>query len=88
MLNGLLLAGSRITIPEKSRVQVLKEIYEGHQGETKCTLRAKSAVCWPGMYKQIKDVVGRCGACREVENAQTKCAMVAVEIPSQPWHTV
>ena len=40
------------------------------------------------MYKQIKDVVGRCGACRELENAQTKCPMVAVEIPSQPWHTV
>ena len=88
VVDGLLLAGSRIIIPEKSRAQVLQEIHAGHQGETKCLLRAKSAVYWPGIYKQIKDVVGRCGACREVENAQAKCPMIHVDIPSQPWHTV
>ena len=88
VVDGLLLAGSRIIIPQASRNQVLQEIHQGHQGVTKCTLRAKSAVYWPGMYKQIQSVVGNCGACREFENAQAKCPMIPVDVPSQPWHTV
>ena len=88
VVDGLLMAGSRIIIPEVSRPQVLREIHEGHQGITKCMLRAKSAVYWPGMYRAIENMVGICGACREFENAQTKCPMVITEVPSQPWHTV
>ena len=88
IVDDLLMAGSRIIIPQSSRSQVLQEIHEGHQGETRCLLRAKMAVYWPGMYKEIQETVGKCGACREFENAQTKCPMVAVEVPSQPWHTV
>ena len=82
------MAGSRIIIPKVSRQQVLREIHEGHQGETKCMLRAKTAVYWPGIYNDIRNIVGNCGACREVENAQTKCPMLITEVPAQPWHTV
>ena len=81
IVDGLLLAGSRIIIPQTSRAQVLQEIHQGHQGVTKCTLRAKNAVYWPGMYKEIQSVVGNCGACREFENAQAKCPMIPVEVP-------
>lgn len=88
IVDDLVMAGSRIVIPESSRAEVLRDIHEGHQGETKCMLRAKSAVYWPGIYKDIKSVVGNCGACRELENAQTKCPMAITEIPAQPWHTV
>ena len=88
IVDGLVMAGSRIIIPSSSRTEVLREIHQGHQGETKCMLRAKSAVYWPGIYKDIQNVVGNCGACREVENAQTKCPMIVTEIPAQPWHTV
>ena len=88
IVDDLLMAGSRIIIPKSSRQEVLQEIHEGHQGETKCMLRAKTAVYWPGMYSDIKRVVGNCGACRELENAQTKCPMAITEIPAQPWHTV
>ena len=88
IVDDLVMAGSRIIIPQASRQEVLGEIHEGHQGETKCMLRAKTAVYWPGIYKDIKNIVGNCGACREVENAQTKCPMVITEVPMQPWHTV
>ena len=71
-----------------SRKQVLHEIHQGHQGVTKCLLRAKSAVYWPGMYKEIESTVGNCGAYKEFENAQAKCPMIHVEVPEQPWHTV
>jgi hypothetical protein len=88
IVDGLVMAGSRIIIPMLSRPQVLQEIHKGHQGISKCTMRAKSAVYWPGMYKEIQNIVGNCGACREFENAQVKCPMVATEVPSQPWYTI
>ena len=77
IIDDLLLAGSRIVIPQSSRQEVLREIHEGHQGETKCMLRAKSAVYWPGIYSDG-------GACRELENAHTKCPMMTTEAPAQP----
>ena len=88
IVDDLVMAGSRIIIPVSSRPEVLQEIHQGHQGETKCMLRAKSAVYWPGIYKDIQNIVRNCGACREIENAQTKCPMIITEIPAQPWHTV
>ena len=67
---------------------MLQEIHDGHQGVSKCMLRAKSAVYWPGMYTEIQNRVGNCSTCREFENAQVKCPMVITEVPSQPWFTV
>ena len=88
VVDNLLMAGSRILVPLSARPQILREIHEGHQGISKCTLRARSAVYWPGIYKEIENMVGNCGACREFENAQQKCPMILTEVPAQPWHTV
>ena len=49
IVDGLLMAGSHTIIITLSQKQVLQEIHQGNQGETKCLLRAKSAVDWPGM---------------------------------------
>ena len=40
IVDDLVMAGSRIVIPKSSRAEVLRDIHEGHQGETKCMLRA------------------------------------------------
>jgi hypothetical protein len=80
--------GFRIIIPCVTRKQVLHKIHQGHRGVTKYLLRAKSAVYWPGMYKEIESTFGNCGACKEFENAQAKCPMIHVEVPEQLWHTV
>ena len=50
-------------------------------------LCAKNAVYWPGMYKEIQILVGTCRAYKKFENAQVKCPMVEMEIPSQPWYS-
>ena len=51
VVNGLLLWGSRIVIPSCARERTLRSIHDGHQGEVKCTLRAKDSVYWPCNYK-------------------------------------
>ena len=87
-LDGLLLCGSRIIIPSVARERTLESIHEGHQGEVKCTLKAKQGVYWPGMYKEITDMVQKCDSCQEHANAQPKCPMIALDVPPHAWHTL
>ena len=42
--DGLLLYGSRLVIPSSLRFEILNRLHEGHQGITKCRLRAQQSV--------------------------------------------
>ena len=45
--DGLILKGTRIVVPSMKQVEILKLIYEGHLGLTKCKLRAKELFTGP-----------------------------------------
>ena len=45
------------------RLEVLDKIHQGHQGITKCRERAKQAVWWLGLSRQIQDMVESCRIC-------------------------
>ena len=63
VVQNVLLLRSRILIPSSMRLEVLDKIHEGHQGISKCRERAKQAVWWPGLSKQIQDMVDNCRIC-------------------------
>jgi hypothetical protein len=54
----------------------------------KCKQRARELVFWPGMNKQIEDVVSRCSACLVHSNKPQKEPMVIQPIPQLPWSKV
>ena len=49
--------------------EVMAKIHAGHQGVTKCQLRAKNAVYWPGINKNIAKL--GCNVCQEHQRTQT-----------------
>lgn len=55
----LLLYGDCIVIPHSIRSDTLHRLHDGHQGITKCRER------WPGLEKEIKEVVKMCPECME-----------------------
>ena len=51
-------------------------------------LRARELVFWPGMSKQIEDVVSNCTTCQQLRLSHPKEPMIPHEIPQYPWQIV
>ena len=60
VVHGLLLKAERIVIPTAISLEMLDRVKEGHQGVTKCRARAKRALWWPGLSRQIEGLVKQC----------------------------
>ena len=60
--DGVLLKGERLIIPSCLQQDILQRIHMGHMGITRCTQRAREVVFWPGMNKEITEMVEKCDA--------------------------
>ena len=89
VLDGdILIRGDRVIIPESMRKHILSIIHEAPLGIEKCKRRAREAVYWPSMGKQIEDVVAKCGICQSMRKKQQKETLYPHEVPSRPWAKV
>ena len=61
--DGLILKGTRLVVPSMKQAELLKLIHEGHLGLTKCKLRTKETVYWPGLSDQLEKLVLNCQLC-------------------------
>ena len=68
--DGMLLKEQRIVIPQALQKETLEKVHEGHQGKSKCRERANSAVWWPGIGKEIHDLIEACPVCAINKPAQ------------------
>ncbi|XP_063590442.1 uncharacterized protein K02A2.6-like [Penaeus indicus] len=84
----LVIKGSRVIIPVSMQKLVLDRIHEGHQGITKCQLRAKDCVYWTSINRDIEDIVQQCSICQETSRSQTKETLIPHELPTRPWQYV
>ena len=83
----ILFCGQRIIIPTSMQSDILKKIHEGHQGIHKCRERAKTSVFWPGLSKQIQDLVESCATCVQKRVNRSE-PLVKSEMPDYPWQKV
>ena len=63
IVNSLLMYESRIVIPSALRQEVLEKLHEGHRGIVKCRRRAIQSVWWPGISKNVKELIDNCRIC-------------------------
>ena len=85
--NELLLFGNRIVVPKELQDDVLEKIHQGHQGILKCRIRAMSAVWWPGISKDVENLVKECHICAS-RVPPKKEPMIASDLPLYPWQKV
>ncbi len=81
--DDLLLCGSRLVVPEALREETLKKLHQGHQGIVRCRLRAQLSVWWPGISKQIADLVKRCPECTR-DAIPNKEPLMPTSLPEYP----
>ena len=83
-VDGVIFYNNRIYIPHLERSQVLKDIHCGHQGEVKCIRRAVDIVWWPGMTKEIRELVKDCLTCAETRRVPAE-PLMTTPFPDRPW---
>ena len=69
IIDGVLMNGIRIVIQSSLKDEYLRCLHTGHFGISKCWARAKSTVYWPGIDKDITNLIGQCDTCKQVQHA-------------------
>ena len=87
LLHNLLMKDSRVIIPSALRLEVLDKIHTGHQGIQKCRERAKDSMWWPGLSKQLEDLVRECTTCVKARKNHPE-PMIPSRVPDRPWRKV
>ena len=87
-VDGLVLKGTRIVIPNKKCEALLKLIHKGHLGLNKCKLHAKDTVYWPGLKDQLEKLILYCELCLKYSQSNYKQQprmSLGQEIPLHAW---
>ena len=66
----------------------MKKLHQAHMGIENKKLRAKETVFWPGINRQIEDIVKSCNACLENQKKQTMEPLIVSQIPNYPFEVV
>ena len=85
--NGLLLKSERIVVPASMHIEILDKIHAGHLGINKCRRRAIASVWWPGLSKQIEQMVNNCRTCAREKPDQAE-PLQPTPLPERPWQRV
>ena len=86
--DGIVLKATQIVIPSRKHEAILKLIHEQHLGLTKCKLRAKDTVYWPGLNDQLLELIPNCELCLKYSHSKHKqkpSMSLGQEIPLHPW---
>ena len=86
--DGVPMYDDRTIIPKCMRQAVLTTLHSAHQGVTGMTLRAATAVYWPGITSDIQTVRDRCLSCQNTTPTQSKLPPVTPIVPEYPFQHI
>ena len=67
--DGLLFRGEQLIIPASERANTLEKLHQAHLGIELTLRRDRDVIFWPGMIKQITEMVSKCSLCLEYRNS-------------------
>ncbi|XP_014665892.1 PREDICTED: uncharacterized protein K02A2.6-like [Priapulus caudatus] len=86
--DGIIMKGLRILIPQSLRPALLEQIHYAHSGREKCKLRARNAVFWHGINRDIGGLVASCSTCQAHQPANKAESLYPHDVPPYAWHTL
>lgn len=86
--HGCLLYGSRVVIPPSLQPQVLQLLHLGHFGMQRMKQLARTAVYWPRIDADIRELCQKCTTCAEHQSTPSKLANHPWMVPEKPWSRI
>ena len=88
VVDGCLLLGSRVIVPKEGRERVLKQLHIAHPGICRMKSLARSYVWWPGIDRDVEQLIQNCAECQEHKANPVKAPLHPWEIPRRPWSRI
>ena len=85
--NDMLLFNERIVVPKALRTETLQKIHSGHQGVERCRARVAMSVWWPGVLRDVQEIVQNCRECAK-QSVVRKEPLIPTPLPDYPWQLV
>ncbi|UYV81516.1 hypothetical protein LAZ67_20001410 [Cordylochernes scorpioides] len=85
---NLICRGNKLLIPKTQRNDMLKILHASHQGINNTIALAKGSIYWPGMNKEIEELINNCSICQQTSRANFKEPMLPHQAPEYPWQKV
>ncbi|UYV77328.1 K02A2.6-like [Cordylochernes scorpioides] len=85
---NLICRGIKFLIPKTQKSEILKILHASHQGRNNTIALAKGFIYWPGMNKEIKELINNCSICQQTSKANLKEPMLPHQAPDYPWQKV
>ena len=84
-VQGLLLKGNRVVIPNELVPDILEIAHEGHPAEASMLQQLRQTLWWPSIAKDVKEFVQSCVGCAAALPRNTPPTMKVRETPDRPW---
>ena len=88
VIDGVILKGRHIIIPDSLKQQVLSQLHINHMGIEKTKLLAHESVFWHNINTNIKSYIKFCATSLEFQQMQLKGKVTHHNIPLRPWEVV
>ena len=86
--DGIILKGERIVIPKSLRKDMKNRLHSAHMGLDSMMRRARQAIFWPGMAKEIKQISSSCEICQEHKPRNQKETLNQHFRGTYPWEKI
>nr|XP_054591203.1 uncharacterized protein K02A2.6-like [Nothobranchius furzeri] len=81
----IVMCGNKIMIPQNFRNVILEKLHIAHQGVQRTKSKARKVLYWPGMGRDIQNMVEKCSQCQQMQPKQQVEPLVPHSIPELPW---
>ena len=86
--DGVIMWNLRVLIPYQHREKVLAELHNGHHGVVRMKGLSRIHVWYPGIDKDIEQLVSRCHECSKNKNKPAKVFIHPWDWPTKPFDRV
>ena len=80
--------GIRVVIPRKLQQPILQELHSTHPGIQRMKALARSHIWWPGLDRDIEQLVRACTACQRVKQPPAVAPLHPWIWPARPWQRI